>query len=291
VSGAGEGGTPATWSADDWAGERADRWAAVADRVEVQIEPVNDPLFAAAALGAGEVVLDVGCGRGVTTRRAATEVGAGGRVTGLDIADTLLAQARAEASEGAAIEYVAGDAQVHPLPPASFDAVISRFGVMFFDDPTAAFANLFAATRPGGRLAVAVWQGREHSSVMQRPIDVALAAAAEVGVELEPPEPASGPFAFGDPDFVDGLLTAAGWAEVGSTPHLLSMYAGGPGTVEESVETGLTLGPLREAINDVPAEVVDRIRAALVADFTPLHDGVGIPLQGAIAIVTARRPA
>jgi SAM-dependent methyltransferase len=289
VSGEGDAGAPATWSADDWAGERAERWAAVADRVEVQIEPVNEPLFTAAALSPGEAVLDVGCGRGVTTRRAAAGVGAEGRVTGLDIADTLLAQARAEASDGAPIEYVAGDAQVHPLPAASFDAVISRFGVMFFDDATAAFANLSAATRPGGRLCVAVWQARERSSVMQRPIEVGVAAAAELGVDLQPPDPATGPFAFGDPEFVDAMLTAAGWVDVASEPHLLDMYAGGPGTVEQIVETGLSLGPLREALDGVPAEVVDRVRAALVADFTPLHDGTGVPLQGAIAIVTARR--
>jgi SAM-dependent methyltransferase len=280
---------PATWSADDWAGERAARWAAVADRVEVQIEPVNAPLFDAAALRPGESVLDVGCGRGVTTRRAAVAVGREGRVTGLDIAETLLAEARAADHDGAPIEYVAGDAQTHPLPPAAVDAVISRFGVMFFDDPAAAFANLAAATRPGGRLCVAVWQARHRSSVMQRPIEVGAAAAASLGVELELPAPDSGPFSFGDPAFVDGLLTSAGWADVRSEPHVLDMYAGGPGTLEQIVETGLALGPLREALGEAPPEVVERVREALVADFAPLHDGTGVPLEGAIAIITARR--
>jgi SAM-dependent methyltransferase len=277
------------WSATDWAGERADRWASVADRVEAQIAPVNEPLFSAAALRPGEVVLDVGCGRGVTTRRAAAEVGPDGRVTGLDIADTLLEQARAEPSEGAPIEYLAGDAQVLTLPVEHYDVVISRFGVMFFEDPVVAFANLCSAARPGGRLCVAVWQARDRSSVMQRPIDVGAAAAVAAGAELAPLSADGGPFSFGDPAFVQETLTAAGWSEVGFAPHLLPMYAAGPGTVEEVADVGLTLGPLREALGDAGPEVIEHVREAIIADFGPLHDGVGVPLEGAIAIVTARR--
>jgi hypothetical protein len=108
-------------------------------------------------------------------------------------------------------------------------------------------------------------------------------------VELAPLSTDGGPFSFGDPAFVGDLLTGAGWSDVGFEPHLLDMYAAGAGTVEEIVETGFTLGPLREMLVDAQPEVVDVIRRAVTDDFAALHDGTGVPLEGAIAIVTARR--
>ena len=98
-----------------------------------------------------------------------------------------------------------------------------------------------------------------------------------------------GPFSFGDPAFVRETLTAAGWSDVESAPHVLDMYAGGPGTIEEIADTGLALGPLREALGDASPEVLAAVREAMIADFAPLHDGTGVPLEGAIAIVTAHR--
>ena len=144
----------------DWAGARAQAWASMADRLEAQIEPVSDLLFAAAQPVAGERVLDVGCGRGSTTQLAAGAVGPAGEVVGLDVAANLIEEAERLAPDDAAIRWMVADAQRAELPPEHFDLVLSRFGVMFFDDPTAAFANLAGATAPGGRLCVAVWQTR-----------------------------------------------------------------------------------------------------------------------------------
>jgi SAM-dependent methyltransferase len=273
----------------DWAGERAQAWAAMADRLEAQIEPVSDLLFAAARLAAGERVLDVGCGRGATTRRASHAVGPEGEVVGLDVAANLIDEAGRMAHDGPDIRWMVADAQRAELPAAHFDLILSRFGVMFFDDATAAFANLRAATAPGGRLCVAVWQIRDQSEILQRPLDVAAEVAARHGFPLELPSPDFGPCAFGDPAFMTGILAEAGWSDVGFVPHTLDLYAGGPGPVENAVEIGLTIGALQMALTEAPPEVVDAIRVALTADLATRHDGVGVKLTGAVAIVTARR--
>jgi SAM-dependent methyltransferase len=274
----------------DWAGERARAWASMADRLEAQIEPVSDLLFGAARLVAGERVLDVGCGRGATTRRASETVSPG-EVVGLDVAANLIEEAGRLATDHPGIRWMVADAQRAELPPAHFDLILSRFGVMFFDDPAAAFANLAAATALGGRLCVAVWQTRDRSEILQRPLDVASEVAARHGFPLELPPPDYGPCSYGDPATTTGILAGAGWSDVRFVPHGLDMYAGGPGPVADAVELALTIGSLQVALADAPAEVVDAIRAALTADLATAHDGVGVKLGGAVAIVTAtRRP-
>jgi SAM-dependent methyltransferase len=246
-------------------------------------------LFAAAQLAEGERVLDVGCGRGSTTRRAASAVGPAGEVVGLDVAANLIEEARRLPHDGPPITWMIADAQRADLPAAHFDVVLSRFGVMFFDDATAAFANLAAATAFTGRLCVAVWQTRDRSEILQRPLDVAADVAGRLGFGLELPPPDFGPCAFGDPATITEVLAAAGWSDVRFEPHTLQMYAGGPGSVADAVEIGLTIGPLQLALAEAPAEVVDAIRAALSADLSSAHDGVGVKLTGAVGIVTAER--
>lgn len=273
----------------DWAGESSKRWAAVADRLERQLAPVSELLFASTWLRPGQRVLDVGCGRGTTTRHAATEVGPTGAVVGIDVAANLIEEAKAFAHDGAPIEWIVGDAEAFPFPRDAFDVVISRFGTLFFDDAVVAFRNLKNAAAPGARLHMVVWQRRDRSELLQRSLDVAAATAKSIGFELELSPADGGPFELGDPSISRQVLERAGWSEVSFDPYTLEMYAGGPGTIAEIVATALTLGPAHTALADAPAEVVDAVRAALVADLTPLHDGTGVKLQGAVAVVTAMR--
>jgi SAM-dependent methyltransferase len=231
----------------------------------------------------------VGCGRGSTTRRASQTVGPAGEVVGLDVAANLIEEARRLTHDTSGIRWMVADAQRAELLPAHFDLVLSRFGVMFFDDPGAAFVNLAAATAPGGRLCVAVWQTRDRSEILQRPLDVAAEVAARLGLTLKLPPPNFGPCAYGEPATVQEILAGAGWSDVRFTPHGLDMYAGGPGPVADAVEIGLTLGSLQVALADAPPEVVDAVRAALTEDLATAHDGVGVKLTGAVAIVTATR--
>jgi hypothetical protein len=138
-------------------------------------------------------------------------------------------------------------------------------------------------------LCVAVWQTRDRSEILQRPLDVAAAVAARHGFPLELPPPDYGPCAYGDPATTSGILAGAGWSDVRFVPHGLDMYAGGPGAVADAVELALTVGSLQVALAEAQAEVKDAIRAALTADLATAHDGVGVKMGGAIAVVTATR--
>lgn len=273
----------------DWADEHAERWARVADRVEQQFLPVDEPLFDAAALERGHRVLDVGCGRGATTRRAAREVSPGGRVVGLDVAPALIEEARARTAGSSPIEWLVADAQDAPLATDAFDRVISRFGCMFFADPTAAFANLLGATVHGGRLCVAVWQHRDASPLHAVQIEVGRTAAAARGFDLTFAPPDGGPHSLGTADRARAVLDAAGWTDVEFTPHEVDMYVGGPGAVSDAVETRMTIGPLADALANAPHDVVAAVSDALHAEYAKHHDGVGVRMPGAFAIVTARR--
>jgi SAM-dependent methyltransferase len=277
-----------------WTGDTGAAWLANADRLERQLEPVNDLLFEAAALQPGDSVLDVGCGRGVTTRLAAQRVFPDGRVTGVDIASNLIEAAR-QSSEpvpdhAVPIEWVVADAQRHAFVPASVDVVLSRFGVMFFDDPVAAFANLATAVRPEGRLAMAVWQPMDRSPLHARVLEVVRAATAERGVRLPEQPPDAGLYAFGVGDHVRRVLVDAGWRDVRFEPHTVPMHAGGTGTSPaEAAALRLGVGPLEALLRDVASDVRAHATDAVRAEFARHWDGTGVRLDGGIAIVTATR--
>lgn len=161
-------------------------------------------------------ILDIGCGAGATTRAAARRLGPQGQCTGLDISVPLITAARRRAeSEGLAnVHFIAGDAQHHAFEPETFDAIISRFGVMFFDDPAAAFANLRRAVRPDADLTFIAWRSVEDNPFMA----TAERAAAPFLPELAPRDPgAPGQFAFADADRVRRILETE-WRDIDIKP-------------------------------------------------------------------------
>jgi len=289
-----ESGTAAPpLSSADWAADSSRRWLAHADALEAQLEPVHAPLLAACGDLRDARVLEVGCGRGATTQVLAEGVGPGGHVTAVDISEALVAAAGARLPDAGRdrIDLRLGDAQTLDLGAGTFDVVASRFGVMFFDDPVAAFANLGHATRPGGQLAIAVWQPRDRSPTQQRGLDVAVATAADLGHHLELGDPHAGPFSLGLPEVATGVLEAAGWVDVHHDAQLVRLpIAGGGATPEQALEVAFAIGPLRILLADAPGEVTVAVRAALLADYAALHDGSAMWVDGGIAIVQARRP-
>jgi SAM-dependent methyltransferase len=206
-----------------WNGRPASVWVAEAERFDRMLAPFGRRLLGAAALEAGERVLDVGCGNGAVTIEAARAVDPEGTATGLDLSAPMLELARRRAEEQAVeVDFVRGDAQTATFE-RPFDVAMSRFGVMFFDDPVAAFANLAAGVRSGGRLCFVCWQDLLANEWLSVP---AVAIAAHVGIPdlSEPGSP--GPFALADAERTRGLLSSAGWTDVVVEAHQDEMAMG-----------------------------------------------------------------
>ncbi len=269
---------------DHWNSDDMRPWVDKQPDYDRQLEPFGEAVVAAAAIGTGERILDIGCGCGTTTLRAARP---GSRAVGVDVSEPMIERARANARrEGATnIEYLVADAQTQPFPPSSFDVGISRFGVMFFDDPVQAFANVRAAIRPGGRLAFCCWQSLARNDWLFLP-----GMAAAEHLPLPEPTDGPGPFSLGDPAAVVTMLEAAGFDTVLLEPLELLMLVGGGGTVEKTLEFLMHTGIARAMFAGAEPVAADRARAAVRQLLAEHHDGEGVRLGSASWIVTARRP-
>jgi SAM-dependent methyltransferase len=264
--------------------------------MERQLVPVADVLFDAVALRPGERVLDVGCGTGPTTRRAAAEVGPAGRVVGLDISAQLLtAAARAGKSDqdgaAAALEWVTADVVAWQPDVGAFDVVLSRFGVMFFTDPVAAFSRLATATRAGGRLAMAVWARRDESDVFAVPMHATLDALRRRGLTVQAPPDDEGPFSLHDPTTVTELLIAAGWCRVTCAPHRLGLTLGGGLDPTAAAAMACDSGLIRGVTSQLSEDHQPAVTAAITEAFAEHLDADGhVHLDARILMVTAIRP-
>jgi SAM-dependent methyltransferase len=277
-----------------WDDERVSRWLAQIDQLERQLQPVSDALFAATDLRPGMRVLDVGCGTGPTTVQAATLVRPGGHVTGVDVsADVIAAAQQRHAGDRdphtKPIEWLVANVDHHAFEPASFDAIISRFGVMFFADPVVAFGRLAKACRPGGQLVVAVWLDLHRSPFFGTPYDIAVDALVQTNAVYSPVPAAFGPSSLGDADLVRSILASVGWSEITTEEDFRILYPGGPGTPAQAVESVLNLGHVAQLVQSQPPEVMEAVRAAMTADFERRHDGTGVALPGGFMIVSAVR--
>ena len=266
-----------------WDGDEGRRWVTHADVLERSTAGYDAALWEAAALTPADRVLDVGCGTGSTTRAAARQASAG-TVLGVDLSGPMLEVARHRAAaEGLAnVSFLQADAQVHPFPEASVDVVVSRTGAMFFADPVAAFTNLARALRPGGRLALLVWQGADRNEWFGA-FTTALAAGREPPA---PPPGAPGPFAFADPARVREVLTAAGLAEVAVAGHEQPEWFG-PGV---AAAQDLVLGLLGWLLDGLDESGRAAATAALRDTLTAHEQPDGVWFASAAWLVTARRP-
>jgi len=252
---------------------------ALLDRI---YQPIARAVVEAADLRNGEAVLDVGCGSGATTFEAAWRVGPTGRAVGVDISPALVELARRRAGEDGleGVEFLHADAQAHVFE-AGFDAIVSRFGVMFFPEPVAAFANLRAPLKPSGRLAFACWRGPEDNPIATIP----LAAAAPLLPSLPRFEKdAPGRFGFADPDRVRAILEASGWRNV----VIDRLDDPTPVSAEELLTMSLRVGPLNPILAGEGEAVRAAVRDAVAEALAPsVKDGVA-RMHSACWLVTAR---
>jgi SAM-dependent methyltransferase len=274
-----------TEQAQAWNGPEGVYWADHQDRWNAINQGFNEHLLPAAAIGARDHVLDVGCGAGQTTRLAARQATAG-QVLGLDLSGPMLARARAlAAAEGLRnVTFEQGDAQAHPLPAGAFDVAISRFGVMFFSDPVAAFARIGSALRPGGRLAF-VCVG-DPSRTMWLRLFTAIRPWAELP-DFSPGAP--GMFSLADPDTVRRVLTEAGYAAVRVTAVEATGTWGRDAADAADFLLGGGIG--QHVLTGADEASRAQARSALV-DAARAYEGPdGVRVRGGAWLVTATRPA
>ena len=268
-----------------WNDQGGPRWVKLQEELDRQLARLGAIVMDKLAIGEGERVLDVGCGCGSTSFQLAERVVARGAVTGVDISTVMLERARERGAGRKNVQFLVADAQTHAFAPASFDVVFSRFGVMFFQDPRAAFANLAQALVPGGRLGFHCWKTLAENPWMTVPF---FAALQHVPAPTPPPPNAPGPFAFADADRVRGILTDAGFAEIDFEARSDAMGVGA-GSLDEAVDFALQMGPASIAIREATPETIAKVRAsvreALAAHQTP----TGVRLATATWVVTARK--
>ena len=267
-----------------WNGPASQAWVSAPDRYDRMLGEFADLALEAARLQPGERVLDVGCGSGALSRAAAEQVGGDGRVTGVDISAPLLEVGRTRS--GGAVDFEHADAQVHDFPEAAYDAVISRFGVMFFDDPVAAFANLRGTTARSGRLAFVAWQAAPLNEWVMTAIG---ALIPHVGIPELPPPGAPGPFAFGDADHTRGVLEKAGWTDVQLRGVETTLLVGGAAGVDSVMafyeEDAFGKMMLAKATPEQRADALGALREAVEQRIG--EDG--LRQAAAVWVVTARR--
>ena len=271
-----------------WSGAGGETWLKGAARTEAAVASLGERAIAAAEVRAGERIIDIGCGTGPTTLALARAASPGGSVLGCDLAGVLTDEAwrRALTAGVTNVRFVVGDASTYAFEPGAADLLFSRFGVMFFGDPAAAFRHLRGALRPGGRLAFLVWRPFKENGWAFVPF----AAAGPLLPQMPRPSPDEpGPFTFGDPARPRALLTQAGFADIAVDPLDATMSLSRSG-LDEAVEHAVELGPLRRLLaevgEDVRARAVDAVRAALAKHLTP--DGISLP--AACWLITAKNP-
>lgn len=276
----------------DWNGQSGEYWVANQVRLDAMMAVFGQAAIEAAAPATGERVLDVGCGAGASSLDLAARVGATGHVLGVDISEPLIGRACALAPQDTPVLFQVADASSAELLEGAFDILFSRFGVMFFDDPTAAFVNMRRALKPGGRVAFVCWRGVAENDWVRLP----MGAIKDIVPLPAPPGPeAPGPFSFGDRERVTRILTAAGFTDIAIAPFDASIPFGEGGTrdaaIDDAVKMAFEGGPLSLVLTDQPNDIRARAWAAVRAAFAGLPGERSVMIDGAAWIVMARNPA
>ncbi len=267
-----------------WNGPGGQGWLAAYQRIQRSLAGIGEAVLALAGAKPGEQAIDVGCGTGDTTQALAAAVGPSGRVTGVDVSRPLVEVAHAKAIANAG--FVVADATTYGFEAGAADLVFSRFGVMFFADPVAAFRNLHFALKPGGRLAFVCWRTPQENPWGLVPVRAA--------APFLPPLPRPGPedpgqYSFGDRARVERILTAAGFGALEIRPHDQPIWMGRD--VAEIVGNADRFGPLARAFAEAPAEAAAQAREAIAAALASHQTPEGVFLPGACWLVSARKGA
>ncbi len=270
-----------------WAGKSGDRWLANINGFEGMIKPIGDALIKQTAFSQGEHIIDIGCGAGATSLAIAQEIGLSGSVIGLDISPVLVNEAtnRAEKLKLENIKFMLGDAAVTTLPARQADCIFSRFGIMFFSDPYAAFTHIHGFLKPSGRLSMACW-----SSIQENPWMFEIVSVLARHFPLPIPVPrAPGAFAFAEPNYVKKILQTAGFQDITVSPWQQNLLIGGsnpsPASTAEFLLKATSLGQLPE---DLPDTVKTAIHSELSNRLQAYETKNGVQMPASVWFVEAK---
>jgi SAM-dependent methyltransferase len=263
-----------------WNTSAGETWARFQEALDRQVEPLGLAAMDVLCPAEGEHIVDIGCGCGQSSLALAARVRPTGSVVGVDISQPMLDVAfRRPRTADLQVTFRKLDAQTGDLGDDLFDAAFSRFGVMFFSDPVAAFANIRASLKPDGRLAFVCWRTLNENPWMQAPLQAALPLLPP----LAPPDPAApGPFAFADPSRVRSILADSGYGSVTINPFDADI---GGEDLDQTLKLALRIGPLGRALREHPefvGNVTDAVRDVLSKYLT--SNGVRMPAAVWIAL-------
>lgn len=265
-----------------WNDSAGAQWVAEQVVMDAMLAKVTASLMLKAAPQSGERVLDIGCGTGETSLIAAD---AGAQVTGVDISEPMLGLAKERL--GGRGETILADASEYQ-DEAGFDLIMSRFGVMFFDDPNAAFANINSNLKSKGRMCFACWRAPQENDWVIIPM-MAVKPFMPETPEQDPHAP--GPFALADPDKLNGILDGAGFADISIEPVDIEMVLADEGGVDQAMHFVTKIGPTAKAMSEMDDATKAKMHDALREALLPHEDNGRVALKGAIWIVQANGKA
>ncbi|MGR8949320.1 MAG: class I SAM-dependent methyltransferase [Gammaproteobacteria bacterium] len=271
--------------AEYWNNEGGERWVRYIDRLEMLAGTFSPKLIEGVNAQAGERLLDVGCGGGATSAAYADAVGPSGRVVGVDVSEVILEVARRRYSSVKNLSFITADAATHCFTPPAFDVVASRFGVMFFPDPYAAFRNIQAALEPGGRLCVACWRKIDENPWLAEP---AAAAFSVLPAPEKAPPGTPGPFSLSDPQRFRDILGNANFVNIEFSKVDATLNLG---NVEEALEIVCNLGPAAAAMREASSEARDETIKVLRGVLQKHETAQGVIMNAATWLVKAQTVA
>jgi SAM-dependent methyltransferase len=269
-----------------WNGPGGLPWVELQDSWDVVLAPVAAAAIARAAIRPGERVVDIGCGCGATTVELAGLAGHGGKVLGIDVSKPMLARAAARLPSGPGVELVLDDATTHAFSRGGYDVLFSRFGVMFFAEPSRSFSNLRSALRPGGRMVFSCFRAPQQNPWMMVPAQAAYQHVPAPSLDPDAP----GPFAFAREDRVRGILADAGFESIGMEPFDLELDIASGRGLDWAIETAFKIGATGRAVQGQPPEIRRAVADSVRRVLAPYEREGHVALPAAIWLVSAISP-